>query len=133
MSDRDDVGTDGENVEDYRGDYRIVREDRERGADLYHFMGPLGHIKAFEDPAKARLFADVFEVSGGFREEKTGERGAPPAVAQAGQNVQIAYYVSMPTMSVQWAAGQFGLSEEEVRDVADLIQEKATTKREESE
>jgi hypothetical protein len=35
----------------------------------------MGLIKSFENPDKARLYADVQTVTGGFREEKTGERG----------------------------------------------------------
>ena len=33
----------------------------------------MGLIKSFENPDKARLYADVQTVTGGFREEKTGE------------------------------------------------------------
>lgn len=119
-------------VEEYPHDCRIVREERERGADLYHFMGPLGQIKSFENVDKARLFADVYEVVGGFREGKTGERGAPPAVAQSPENVQIAYYVAQPTMSVEWAAAQFDVPEGRVRGVVNMIQDKAAESREES-
>lgn len=125
-----DDGVEREVFEEYPHNCRIVRKINEDGPDVFNFSGPLRFIKSFENPDKARLFADVYEIVDGFREEKTGERGAPPAVAQAGQNVQIAYYVSQPTMSVEWAAGQYGISEEQVRRVVDLIREQAAEMRE---
>jgi len=74
-------------VEEYAHDCQIIREQRDRGEDLYHYEGPFGQVKAFENPGKARLYADVHTVMGGFREEKTGERGVPPSVARAREDI----------------------------------------------
>jgi hypothetical protein len=71
------------------------------------------------------LYADVQTVTGGFREEKTGERGAPPAVAQSREDVLMAYYASMPTMSIQWVAAQFDLPEDRVREYIQSLQNRA--------
>ena len=70
-------------IEEYAHSCRIVEEEREGDSNQYHYEGPMGRIKTFENPDKARLYADVHTVTGGFREEKTGERGAPPTVAQS--------------------------------------------------
>jgi len=62
-------------LEEYDHDCRIVRKQRESEPDLYHYENPLGRMQTFENPHKARLYADVATVVSGFREEKTGERG----------------------------------------------------------
>jgi len=101
-------------IEEYAHSYRIIEETREGKPNKYHYEGPMGQIKTFENPDKARLYADVQTVTGGFREEKTGERGAPPAVAQSREDVLMAYYAAQLTMSMQWVAAQFDLPEERV-------------------
>lgn len=117
-------------VEEYPHDCRIVREEREGTADLYHYEGPLGHVKAFENPDKARLYADVQTVTGGFREEKTGERGVPPAVARAREDVLMAYLVSNETMGVEWVARFYDIEEDVVRDYVRMVRERAEEQRE---
>jgi len=102
-------------VEEYPHSCCLVREEREETPDLYHHEGPLGRVKTFENPDKARLYADVQEVVGGFREEKTGERGVPPAVARARQDVLMAYLVSNETMGVEWVTRSFDIEESAVR------------------
>ena len=67
-------------VEEYPHSCRIVREDREGEEPLFHYEGPLDREKTFRALSRAKLYADVQTVTGGFREEKTGERGVPPAV-----------------------------------------------------
>jgi hypothetical protein len=116
-------------VEEYSHGCRIVREPRGEGRDLYHYEGPLGQVKAFENPDKARLYADVHEVTGGFREEKTGERGVPPAVARAREDVLMAYLVSNETMGVEWVARAFDVEEDVVRDYVRLVRERAEEQR----
>jgi len=118
-----------ETVEEYAHDCRIVREKREDGEDVYHYEGPLGPVKAFRNPDKARLYADVQTVMGGFREEKTGERGVPPSVARAREDVLIAYLVSNETMGVEWVARAFDISDEEVRTHVDLVGTRAEEER----
>lgn len=122
--------TDTEIVEEYAHDCCIVREKRE-GEDLFHYEGPLGHVKAFENPGKARLYADVQTVVGGFREEKTGERGVPPAVARAREDVLMAYLASNPTMSTEWVARAFDLPEEQIREYIRGVRRRAAQQRDE--
>jgi len=112
-------------IEEYAHSCRIVEKEREGGYNQYHYEGPMGRIKTFENPDKARLYADVQTVTNGFREEKTGERGAPPAVAQSREDVLMAYYASMPTMSIQWVAAQFDLPEDRVREYIQSLQNRA--------
>jgi len=57
-----------------------------------------------KNPDKPRLYADVYEVVGWFREEKTGERGVPPAVTRSRQDVLMAYLAAQPAMSVTYVA-----------------------------
>jgi len=88
------------------------------------------HDKKFYSLDKARLYADVQTVVGGFREEKTGERGVPPAVAYAREDVLFAYLVSNPTMSLEWVTRAFDLSEGEVRGFVESLRERAEEQRE---
>jgi hypothetical protein len=124
---------DSETVEEYPHNCRIVREHVEGSEDRYHFEGPLGRIKSFENPDKARSYADVYEVVGGFREEKTGERGVPPAVARSREDVLMAYLAAQPTMSVTYVARAFELDEDEVRSYIEMIRKRAAEMREENE
>ena len=116
-------------IEEYAHSCRIVEEDREDDYNQYHYEGPMGRVKTFEIPDKARLYADVHTVTGGFREEKTGERGAPPAVAQSREDVLMAYYAAQPTMSVQWVAAQFDLPEDRVREYVRSLRARAEQQR----
>jgi hypothetical protein len=120
-------------VEEYEHSCQIVREPDETGEDRYHFEGPLGRIKSFYSLDKARLYADVYTVVGGFREEKTGERGAPPAIARAREDVQMAYFASNPTMSIEWVARFYQTEEDVVRDYVQMVRERAEEQREENE
>lgn len=117
-------------IEEYAHDCKIVREVKD-GHARYHYEGPMGRIKSFESRAKAQLYADVHTVMGGFREEKTGERGVPPAVARARDDVLMAYLASQPTMSLDWVARHFDLPEQEVREYIQLVQRRAEQKRDE--
>ena len=116
-------------IEEYAHSCRIVEEEREGDYNQYHYEGPMGRIKTFENPDKARLYADVHTVTGGFREEKTGERGAPPAVAQSREDVLMAYYAAQPTMSMQWVAAQFDLPEDRVREYVRSLRTRAEQQR----
>jgi hypothetical protein len=123
MSEKDVV------VEEYQHDCRIVRERIEGEEDRFHYEGPLGRVKSFYSLDKARLYADVHTVTGGFREEKTGERGVPPAVARAREDVVMAYLVSNPTMGMKWVSRAYDLPEEQVRSYVELVQNQATEMR----
>jgi len=118
-------------IEEYPHSCRIVRED-EYDEPRYHYEGPLGRVKSFSSLEKARLYADVQTVTGGFREEKTGERGVPPAVARAREDVLMAYLAAQPTMGFEWTARFFSDIEDDViRDYIRLVQEHAISVREE--
>ena len=116
-------------IEEYAHSCQIVEEERENDYNQYHYEGPMGRVKTFENPDKARLYADVQTVTGGFREEKTGERGAPPAVARSREDVLMAYYAAQPTMSMQWVAEQFDLPEERVREYIRSLRTRAEQQR----
>ena len=119
-------------IEEYGYGYQLVEEVREGEPNKYHYEGAMGRIKTFENPDKARLYADVHTVTGGFREEKTGERGAPPAVAQSREDVLMAYYAAQPTMSMQWVTAQFDLPEERVREYIRSLRTRAEQQRADS-
>lgn len=116
-------------VEDYSDGVRIVREVID-GYEQYHFEDPMGRLQTFENPDKARLYADVYEVMGGFREEKTGERGVPPSIARAREDVMMAYLAAQPTMSLAWVARHFDLPEDRVREYISSLQNRAEQARE---
>jgi hypothetical protein len=85
----------------------------------------MGRVKRFRSLERAKLYADVQTVMGGFREEKSGERGVPPSVARAREDVLIAYLVANPTMGVTWVARSFDLDEDTVRDYTDMVRKRA--------
>lgn len=118
-------------VEEYPHGCQIVREADDAGEEQYHYEGPLGRVKSFYSLDRARLYADVHTVTGGFREEKTGERGVPPAVARAREDVLMAYLVSNPTMGVEWVARFYEMPEEKVRTYVEMVRERAAEQREE--
>jgi len=115
-------------VEEYSHDCQLVREV-ENGYERYHYEGPLGRVKSFASESKARLYADVQTVIGGFREEKTGERGVPPAVARAREDVLAAYLVSNPSMGVEWVARAWEIDEDHVRNYCQMVQQRAEEQR----
>lgn len=117
-------------VEKYPHGCRIVREDREDEEPVFHYEGPLEREKSFLSLSRAQLYADIQTVTGGFREEKTGERGVPPAVARAREDVLIAYHVATPTQGVTWTARAFDLDEDEVRLYVDMVRDRADSQRE---
>jgi len=118
-------------VEEYSHHHcRIVKEDDDRET-RYHYDGPMGRLKSFDSLDNARLYADVATVLGGFR-ETTDERGAPPLVAQAREDVLMAYYASQPTLSVQWVSTFFELPEQRVREYIASLQSRAEQKRAEN-
>lgn len=79
--------------------------------------------------SKARLYADVYTVVGDFREKKTGERGVPPAVAAAREDVLMAYLASNPSMSLEWTARFFDEDEAVVRRYVNTVEDRADEQR----
>ncbi|RLM75794.1 hypothetical protein [Halorubrum sp. Atlit-26R] len=110
-------------IETYDGGRRIVREARNR-PDAYHFEGPDGRIASFEIPAAARLYADLYAITGGFDEKETGRRGVPPTIARADEEVRITYLAVR--FSVTYAAHAFGIDESAARDAVDSVHARAT-------
>ena len=125
--------TDTEVVEDYGDGTQIVREQDGDGYERFHFDSPLERMKTFETLQSARIYADVYEVMGGFREEKTGERGVPPSIARARHDVLVAYLACQPSMSITWAARHFGVDEEEIKQYMTMVRERAAASRQETE
>jgi len=99
----------------------------------YHYVNAMGErVRSFDSEDRARLYADIQTVVGGFREEKTGERGVPPAVARkCDENLLMAYHVATPSMGTTWTARAFGIEESDVRAAVDLIRDRATGRRDE--
>lgn len=117
-------------IKEYANECRIVRETDDFGEETYHYEGPLGRFKSFHSLDDARLYADVYTVVDSFREEKTGERGVPPAIARAREDVLMAYLAADPTMSVTWVAQNFDLPEDRVREYIRSLQNRAAQQRE---
>lgn len=86
-------------------------------------------MKTFRSPKKAHLYDDVQTLTGGFREEKTGEPDVPPAVARAREDVLMAYLASNPTMGVERVARAFDPEEEEVKTYIRVVQKQAAEER----
>jgi hypothetical protein len=120
---------DGGVIEEYEGGCQLVRECRDGKPDLYHFDNPLNRMKTFENPDKARLYADVHTAVGGFREEKSGERGVPPAVAASREDAMMAYLAAQPSMSTEWVARFYEIDEGEVREYIRLLRQRAREQR----
>jgi hypothetical protein len=124
MSNDDDGTT---TVAEYEHGTAIVLDE----SGQYYYVNPMGdRVRAFESESRAQLYADIQTVVDGFREDKTGERGVPPAVARAfDENLLMAYHVATPSMGVTWTARAFGVDEDEVRSAVGVIQDRAETKR----
>jgi hypothetical protein len=113
-------------VEEYEQGYRVVREDRNY-PDLYHFEGPKGRVKSFENPHEARLYADMYVITGGFNEKQTGNRGVPPAIVSASEEIRMTYLAVQ--MSIPYAARAFAVQESVVRDAVDRTHARAGKER----
>jgi hypothetical protein len=116
--------TDGDEtvIEAYDDGYRIVRESRNR-PDAYHFDGPDGRIASFDIPQAARLYADLYAVTGGFDEKETGRRGVPPRIARADEEVRMTYLAVR--FSVTYAARAFEVDESVARDAVNGVHARA--------
>jgi hypothetical protein len=114
-------------IEEYPDGSRIVHEER-MYPDLYHFEreGEI-RLKSFKNPDKARLYADLYEVVDGFKEDNTGTRGVPPTIARDREEIRMAYFTA--TMSSTYAAGAFEVEESEVLTAVYRVRERAKTLR----
>ena len=121
--------TQTEVIEQYDHDHQIVKVTKADGPPRFYFEDPLNRMKGFENLDRARLYADVYTVVGGFREEHSGKRGCPPAIAQSREDIQMAYYVAQNGInagtSVTWVASTYDRPDQEVRDYVSMIRERA--------
>jgi hypothetical protein len=113
-------------IEEYDQDCRIVHEERNY-PDQYHFEGPKGRMRTFENPHEARLYADLYTITGGFNEEQTGKRGVPPTIARASEEIRMTYLAVQ--MSISYAAGAFDVDESVVNDAVNRIHAQADQQR----
>ena len=121
---------DGETViEAYDDGLRVVHEKRMR-PDAYHVDGPDGRIASFEIPAAARLYADLYAITGGFDEKETGRRGVPPSIARADEEVRMTYLAVR--FSVTYAARAFEVDESTAREAVDSVHARAAELRSEA-
>jgi hypothetical protein len=113
-------------IEEYTNDCRIVHEERML-PDLYHFERSGYRIKSFENPDKARLYADIYELVGGFDEGNSGKRGVPPTVARADEDIRMAYFTA--SVSATYAARAFEIDIERVLEKIQRLRERAEEQR----
>lgn len=113
-------------IEEYPDGCQIVHEERNY-PDLYHFERPDRRLKSFKNPEKGRLYADVYELAGGFYEDNTGTRGVPPAVARSRDDIRMAYFVA--SMSVTYAARAFEIEVDSVLDHVQSVRDRADEQR----
>jgi len=109
-------------IEAYDDGLRVVHEERVR-PDAYRVDGPNGRIASFEIPAAARLYADLYAVTGGFDEKETGRRGVPPTIARADEEVRMTYLAVR--FSVTYAARAFEVDESAAREAVDSVHARA--------
>lgn len=113
-------------IEEYAEDCQIIHEERNY-PDRYHFEGPKGRMRTFENPHGARLYADLYTITGGFNEEQTGKRGVPPAIARASEEIRMTYLAIQ--MSVTYAAAAFDVDESVINDAVNRIHARADQQR----
>jgi hypothetical protein len=113
-------------IEDYPDGCQIIHEER-MYPDLYHVEQGSQRLKSFKNLDKARLYAEIYEVLGGFREKGTGKRGVPPTVARAGEDVRMAYFTA--SMSVTYAARAFEIEVERALEKVLQVREQAEQQR----
>ena len=113
-------------IEEYDQGCRIVHEERNY-PDQYHFEDSKGRRVTFENLPEARLYADLYTITGGFNEKQTGTRGVPPAIAAASEEIRMTYFAVQ--MSIPYAAKAFNVEESVVNDAVNRIHAKADQQR----
>lgn len=121
--------TETEIVEEYGHSHQITKVTKPDSPARYYFEDPLNRMKEFESLERAKLYADVYTVVGGFREEHSGKRGCPPAIARAREDIQMAYYVAQNGVgagtSITWVSRVYDCSEADVRQYIGMLRERA--------
>lgn len=119
-------------VEDYPGEVRITEHSVGTDGDtIYYFDAPMHEPMYFDDPDTARLYADVYFDVDSFREEKSGERGVPPAGAAAGTDTLAAYLITQQGMSTEWLMRWMDVERETVHTYLSRVRTRAEERREE--
>jgi hypothetical protein len=93
----------------------------------YRFEATMYEGKEFELKEFAELYADVYFAVDSFREEKTGRRGVPPAVAAAGKPELAAYILSAHrgVHTNEWLEHFFDVERETIQTYLSRVRRKA--------
>ena len=124
LSDNEEIDT------EYDDPIRVVKVNREDQPPLYRFEARNHEYKAsdlgpvWENPHDARLYAAVYVVTR-FREEKTGKRGIPPAVEQAGREELICYTLCRKGTSVDWIVNKYDLPKQRIYEYKSRVMSRA--------
>lgn len=113
-------------IEEYDQDCQIVHEERNY-PDQFHFESSKGRMRTFENLHEARLYADLYTLTGGFDEKQTGTRGVPPTIARDSEEIRITYLAVQ--MSITYAARAFEMDKSTVRDTINSIHTRAKQQR----
>ncbi len=92
----------------------------------YRFDAPQHVAKTFTEPERAELYAAVYFAVDGFREEDTGRKGVPLAVARADDAVLAAYTLAAwDGTSRKWLTRTFDIDHEQVQVWLDDVRDRA--------
>lgn len=115
----------------YPHDIRVIKIDREDERPLYRFDAPMFKPKdtdttpEWENPEEAKLYAAVYVVVNGFREEKTGRRGIPPEVQRDGMEAVVAYLSTQDGMGTEWISNFYSLDRQRIYEYRSRIRSRA--------
>lgn len=119
-------------VRDDPGRVQVIGYKTEDYNSFYCFEGPMYRgDRRWEHKDLAFLYADVYWDVGGFREEKTGKRGVPPAIAAAGRDTLAAYLLTQRGVSSDWLTGFFDVEPETISTYLSRVRARAEKAREE--
>ena len=127
MSRSADQSTDTEETvyEEYIMNVWIV-EVTDDDSTRYRFEAPEHRGIEFDDPEKAKLYADVYFDVNGFEKAGTGERGVPPIIIQAGRDTLAAYFLTQPYTDLEWVSSFIGVQPGKVERYRSRVQKRAT-------
>ncbi|QLH83786.1 hypothetical protein [Halosimplex pelagicum] len=117
-------------IEEYDCNCRIIQKQRNLTKE-YCFEESQKQINSFENLPAARLYADIYTVADGLTEKQTGERGVPPAIARASEEIRMTYFAVQ--MSITYAARAFDVDESVVQDAINRIHAQAEEQRSQTE
>ncbi|MFC7074057.1 hypothetical protein ACFQJ7_02110 [Halovenus rubra] len=91
----------------------------------YWFEAPKHEGISFSDPEKAELYVDIYFDVNGFEEARTGERGVPPVIIQAGRDTLAAYFMTQPSIDEQWVGSFMGVQPGKIIRYVSRVQSRA--------